>query len=88
MTQKWSEIRRQKGAPEPSGEHRCAAPGCTVEVPGYMLACARHWRALPEPLQSRIRRAWQLRRRHPDDEVLAAAHLDTVVEAMQVWSAA
>lgn len=65
-----------------SGEHECARPGCTVVVPGYMLACRADWNALPPPLRIQIVRAWQLRRRHPN----VWAHLDLVTEAMETWA--
>ncbi len=68
-------------------DHDCPAPGCSVPLPGYLLACARHWRQLPRPLQAAINLAWQRRRRRPDDPEAIGAHLDLVVEAMQIWVA-
>jgi hypothetical protein len=66
-------------------DHRCARPGCLVEVPGYLLACAAHWRELPPPLQSAITRAWYRRRRRPGDDDATSAHLGLVLEAIDVW---
>lgn len=68
-------------------DHACAAPGCTVQVAGYMLACGRHWMALPPPLRSQINDAWQRRRRHPSDDAAVGAHLELIVDAVAVWSA-
>lgn len=69
-------------------DHGCAHPACDVEVPGYMLACRAHWLELPPPLRTAIVRAWQQRRRRPDDQATVGAHLGLVLEAMDVWGAA
>lgn len=69
-----------------ASDHDCPAPGCTRSLPGYLLACNAHWFALPPDLRRRITRAWQDRRRHPTPETIGA-HLELVVEAMEVWAA-
>jgi hypothetical protein len=66
-------------------DHACAAPGCSIQVPGYLLACAVHWRQLPPPLQASINQAWARRRRRPWDENAVGAHLNIVLEAMAIW---
>lgn len=66
-------------------DHACAAPGCRVQVPGYLLACAAHWRQLPAPLKDSINRAWSRRRRRPNDDEAVGEHLNLVLEAMTVW---
>lgn len=66
-------------------DHRCARPGCDVELPGYLLACAPDWKALPLELRRSILRAWARRRLHPTDEVAVNTHLGLVIDAINVW---
>lgn len=68
-----------------SADHDCPAPGCSARLPGYLLACRAHWSQLPPPLRTAIGRAWVRRRRRPTDPDAVGAHLDLVVEAMEVW---
>lgn len=65
--------------------HQCAAPDCHVELPNYLLACRAHWRQLPPFLQGAITKAWNRRRRHPENPDLAAAHIAVVQDAMAIW---
>jgi hypothetical protein len=69
-------------------DHRCARPGCLEALPGYMLACRTHWRALPASLRFAIAAAWNRRRAHPADEGLVVAHMELVGEAIGFWMAA
>ncbi len=38
----------------PGGMHRCAADGCTTEIPHYLAMCWVHWRSVPRDLQKVI----------------------------------
>jgi len=40
-------------------EHPCPHPVCGQVVPFSILACRRHWRELPKPLQNEVWRAWR-----------------------------
>lgn len=37
-----------------STAHRCAAIGCTRQIPLRRAFCEEHWSALPQPLRARI----------------------------------
>lgn len=72
----------------PTDVHDCAAPGCPIEVASYMLACRPHWHDLPQPLQVAISKAWNRRRRDPDNQVATARHLELVQDAFAIWAGA
>lgn len=39
--------------------HKCPAKACSVQVPLEVLACKRHWFALPPALRHSISRTWR-----------------------------
>lgn len=38
--------------------HECPAPGCLRRVRNDMLACSRHYHALPQTLKRNLYRTW------------------------------
>jgi hypothetical protein len=38
--------------------HECPAPVCKERVPEHQLACRRHWRLIPRPMQRAVWAAW------------------------------
>lgn len=43
--------------------HRCAATGCSRQVPSHLLMCIDHWRLVPAPLRREVVSAWTWRQR-------------------------
>ena len=43
--------------------HRCPALDCARMIEDTKLACAQHWRLVPEPLRSLVYARWKARRR-------------------------
>lgn len=66
-------------------DHVCAHPRCTVELPGYLLACRPHWMSLPLFLRAAINKAWSRRRRRPEDPEAVGAHTELVAGAVRYW---
>lgn len=64
--------------------HQCHHPTCTLEVPPKMLACKRHWFALPKELQNAI---WdnyvpgQEKRKDPTKE-----YLEVMAKCIEFWN--
>lgn len=63
-----------------SDKHDCPVDGCAAQVPRSMLMCARHWRLVPDALQSAVYRQW--RRRQRDDDGAMADHLQACENAI------
>ena len=61
--------------------HKCAALGCTTQVPVAKLMCARHWRLVPKALQENVVATWN--RRTLKDAATCEAHLAACREAMK-----
>lgn len=64
--------------------HACHHPTCTREVPPKLLACAYHWRVLPERLKARIWTEY-----HTGQEILknpSKEYLVVMRECIQYWS--
>ncbi len=58
--------------------HQCHAESCTKEVAPRLLMCARHWRAVPKPVQDlvwRFYRVGQEERKDPSAAYMAAQRL-------------
>ena len=57
--------------------HTCPARGCTASVPFERLACVRHWRMVPAPVQRAVYAAWR-----SQDMVAHVAAMQAAIEAM------
>ncbi len=53
-----------------TGGHQCAAEGCTIMVPTYLLMCYAHWRRVPQALRLELSLAWN--RGNPGSDYLQA----------------
>lgn len=42
-----------------SEQHKCPAAGCEAQIDFDVMACKRHWFALPPDLRRRVGRAWR-----------------------------
>lgn len=63
--------------------HECHHPYCKTHVPPRMLACSKHWFALPEELRNRIWRTYvpgQENRKDPSE-----AYLETMRDCIRCW---
>jgi len=63
--------------------HICHHPDCKVPVPPKMLACQKHWFALPRPLRAAVWAAYRPGQevdKRPSDEYLAV-----ILEVMEFW---
>lgn len=54
--------------------HRCAAPGCGKVVPGDVLMCYPHWRAVPAREQRAVSRSWRAFSADPYDQAARDAY--------------
>lgn len=48
--------------------HHCHAKHCKVEVPPKMLMCYKHWKLVPQPLQSAV---WEHYQRGQEERMVA-----------------
>ena len=56
--------------------HRCAAPGCNLQVPMHMMMCSPHWNTLPPDLRNRIWDAYKAKEQNKpgaEDELMRQA---------------
>lgn len=59
--------------------HECAATGCSARLPHRLLMCAKHWRLVPGPLQSKLYRAYR-KADTTGRAVLSQLYVDAVAE--------
>ncbi len=66
------------------GNHQCPAPGCFSVVGSHLLACRRHWHALPKEIRYRIWRHYV-----PAQTIKTAlpGYLEALHDAMDYWVA-
>lgn len=62
--------------------HCCAAEGCARQIPGDLLMCIEHWRAVPAALRREVYAAWSDRILSRDEYLAVRRHFDAVQQAV------